>query len=85
MSKIKYGSASHCALKYAKMKNRPVGMEDLMECFPTKFDKPSRVKETMSILTKYGLMSQVNDKWRITRNGVNYLLAISSTYRGANG
>jgi hypothetical protein len=83
MSRIKYGGATHCALKYAKMKNNPVGVQDLMECFPNKFEKPSRVKDTMFILSKYGFMMPIKDMWKITPHGESYLRGIAQTYKGS--
>ena len=82
MSRIKYGGATHCALKYAKMKRNPVGVTEIMECFPTKFDKPSRVKETMTILSKYGFMMPIRDMWKITAHGEEYLRGVAQTFKG---
>ena len=79
MSRIKYGGATHCALKYAKMKNKPVGVNDLMDCFPNKFEKPSRVKDTMFVLSKYGLMMPIKDMLKITPHGESYLRGIANT------
>jgi hypothetical protein len=84
MSRIKYGGATHCALKYAKMKNKPIGMEDLMEFFPTRFEKPSRVKDTMSVLSRCGFVREVKDKWQITPRGIEYLRGVAQTYRGSD-
>lgn len=83
MSRIKYGGASHCALKYARMKKKPIGVQDLMDCFPTRFSKPSRVLETMQILTKYRFVKPVKDKWQITIVGENYLRGVAQTYKGS--
>lgn len=81
MSRIKYGGGTHCALKYAKMKKKPVGIAEIMECFPTKFDKPSRVKDTLTILSKYGFMMPIKDMWKITARGEEYLRGVAQTYK----
>jgi hypothetical protein len=66
------------------MKNRPVSMEDLMGCFPTRFEKPSRVKDTMSVLLRCGFVKAVKDKWQITPRGAEYLRGVAQTYRGSD-
>jgi hypothetical protein len=83
---FKYGSPSHAALKYASMKkNSVVTVEGVLSVFSHRFTKPSRVQRSYEMLTKYGMVANVGDGWRITPKGVVTLSAMASPYRGDEG
>lgn len=80
--RILNGGSTHCALKYAVMKNKPVTAEDVYAMFPHKFRSISRTKESMSILEKYQLVKGVPTGWVITPMGSEYLKSTAKTYKG---
>ena len=80
--RILHGGSTHCALKYAVMKNKPITAEDVYAMFPNKFRSISRTKESLTMLEKYKLVKSVSTGWCITQNGVNYLKSTAKTYKG---
>lgn len=79
---LHYGGTSHCTLKYAGMKNRPVSDEDLVRMFPHKFSGKWYARRAMETLTKYGYAETVGDKIQITKLGVLYLSKVAKQYVG---
>lgn len=80
--RILNGGSTHCALKYAVMKNKPVTAEDVYAMFPNKFRSISRTKESMAMLEKYNLIKKVPTGWVITKMGTGYLQSTAKTYKG---
>lgn len=81
-SKFPYAGSTHCALRFAHMKNKPVSAEEVRAMFPTKFNRPSRVVDAMDRLTDCGLLSPVGTSWKITNSGINYLKVTARAYKG---
>ena len=80
--RILNGGSTHCALKYAVMKNKPITAEDVYTMFPNKFRSISRTKESMAMLAKYSLVKKVSTGWVITRMGSEYLQSTAKAYKG---
>jgi len=80
--RILNGGSTHCALKYAVMKNKPVTAEDVYAMFPNKFRSISRTKEAMTMLEKYQLVKSVPTGWVITPMGNDYLQSTAKSYKG---
>lgn len=56
-----------------------VTADEIRVCFPTKFEKHSRVLRSMELLERHGLVNAAEGGWRINVAGVNYLLKIAHT------
>jgi len=81
--RILNGGSTHCALKYAVMKNKPVTAEDVYRMFPHKFRSITRTKESMAMLEKYQLVESVPTGWVITPMGSEYLQSTAKSYKGS--
>lgn len=82
-TKFKYGGGSHCVLRYAKSSfGRPITIDKVLKMFGHKFDKPSRVRESLDRLTKHGYLVQRKDGWVITYQGSEYLRSTARPYLG---
>lgn len=79
---LKYGSSTHCTLKYANMKGRPITEDDLMGMFPNKFVEKWYARRAMETLAKHGYAKQVDDTIQITRLGEMYLAKVAKQYVG---
>lgn len=83
MPSLKYSGATHVALRFFQMKRgTPATSDDVLRMFPNKFSKPSRVKETLEVLSKNRLISFQDNGWVITTNGSEYLRVTAGTYKG---
>lgn len=81
--RILNGGSTHCALKYAVMKNKPVTAEDVYSMFPHKFKSIFCTKESMVMLEKYNLVKKEPTGWTITQIGYDYLISTAKSYKGA--
>jgi hypothetical protein len=81
--KFTYGGGTHVALRYARMnRTRPISVEQTLALFPHKFNRPSRVVESFSLLTRHGLLTETKKGWVITNRGIDHLASIAKDYLG---
>lgn len=81
--RFKYGGTTHTVLRFAKSENaRTITVSKVMNLFNHKFDKPSRVRESIDRLTKYGYLVPKSGGWVITYAGSEYLRTTARPYRG---
>jgi hypothetical protein len=79
---MKYSGISHRALLFAKMKNRPLSLQEFVDFSPKTFEKPSRVVKAMRKLQIDGFMAPVGTQWKITKSGIAHIYAMAKPYRG---
>lgn len=81
--KFTYGGGTHVALRYARMnRTRPISVEQTLALFPHKFNRPSKVAESFSLLTRHGLLTETKKGWIITNRGIDHLASIAKDYLG---
>jgi hypothetical protein len=74
---IKPSSSTHLVLKYLKMKKDClVTSKDIYNFSPIKFQRPSKVDRSLSILVRMGFAIQLQNCYTITQSGVQALYEI---------
>lgn len=79
---LKYGSSTHCTLKYASMKQHAISEDDLVAMFPKKFTDKWYARRAMETLAKHGYVKSLNGAVQITPLGDAYLGNIARRYIG---
>lgn len=81
---INRGGVSHRVLMYARFMRKAPKFTSLeaRQFFPHKFRRPSDVSRAAESLTAYGLLEKVEDGWRITKEGQDFLFSMANPYRG---
>jgi hypothetical protein len=71
---FKYGGRSYVLLSYAKMKNKPFGIESVLR-FTGRFVTNKDVRRSAKVLIENGSLVEVSeDMWRITPDGAQQLI-----------
>lgn len=83
---IKYGGISHYCLKYAMTfdSRGPSTPEDVKRLFGHKFDRISKITESMETLVRYGLLRKYPNGYRITEAGRDQLRKMARPTNGRN-
>lgn len=85
-TQLKYNGISHYCLKYAKVADiyDSFTAEDVKRLFGHKFDRLSKINNSLEMLTSYRMLRKVKGGYKITDAGKDQLKRMARPARGGD-
>ena len=83
---LKYNGISHYCLKYAKVADiyDSFTADDVKRLFGHKFDRLSKINNSLELLTSHGMLRKVKGGYKLTEAGNDQLKRMAKPARGSD-